>query len=357
MKAYELLDAVGGIDERYIQQAAPKKNRKKRWIRWGTLAACLCLAVAVTFFSRLSKLPPISLDPNHSEAAYQNDVKNPLSSVIPDDDVAETQDHSQGGIFIPAIELPEASDNAVLDMIGLVVYQGGIYTQTGSGSYYGESAQKIEALVGEYLGYATGTLNEWSTRNEYAQEFASTYTGEVYAVKGYDTSFRVCIRQEVAGEDGKPVLWIEILDRLNGITISKGKDVFEDRLHLKGRVVAIQWQAHEDWNYNGGNIQDAPFGQDTWDSFLDAVDQGEFINMWMPNESFYENHPNSSIFDTPNQTHLILTMEDGTKVKLSLIEGGYVGYEATGWWYFVQIPGETFDAIYDACGGAHLTDW
>lgn len=32
------------------------------------------------------------------------------------------------------------------------------------------------------------------------------------------------------------------------------------------------------------------------------------------------------------------------------MEGGYVGYGPLGW-YFVQIPGDAFDAVFIACGG------
>lgn len=353
MKDYELLDAVGGIDEKYIRQASNESRRNKHWAKWGALAACLCLVVGGLFSAPLLKAPTDDPEPNQSGAVAENDEKTPSSAI--DTNTPQIADHTKEGILIPAIELPEATGNVEFDMIGLVVYRGGIYTQ--AGSYWGEDAKKIDMLVGDYLGYATGTINEWSTQDEYAQEFASTIAGEVYAVNGYDTSFRVCIRQEVEGEDGEPTLWIEFLDRLNGISISTGKDIFEDRLHLSGRVISIQWQSHDDWNHNRGNIQDASFDQSVWTAFLDTVNQGEFINTWMPNESFYDDHPNSSIYATPNQAHLILTMEDGTTVRLRLIEDGYVGYESVGWWYFVKIPGEVFDAVYNSCGGTHLTDW
>ncbi|MBP1554862.1 MAG: hypothetical protein J6U30_02160, partial [Oscillospiraceae bacterium] len=169
--------------------------------------------------------------------------------------------------------------------------------------------------------------------------------------------FRICVRKEFADENGEPTLFIEILERLNGISISTGKDLFEDRLHLSGRAASVRWQLHDDWNYNTGNIRDVSFDQTVWDAFLDEINTGAFMNAWMPEGSFYEDHPHSSIYDTPNQAHLILTMEDGTEVRLRLIEGGYVGYEVPAWWYFVKIPGEAFDAVYDSCGGTHLTDW
>ena len=40
-------------------------------------------------------------------------------------------------------------------------------------------------------------------------------------------------------------------------------------------------------------------------------------------------------------------MKDKTRVELRLFEGGYVGYQALGW-YFVKMPGDIFDKIYEA---------
>ena len=61
---------------------------------------------------------------------------------------------------------------------------------------------------------------------------------------------------------------------------------------------------------------------------------------------------NESIYDTQNQAHLILTMSDGTVIRIRLIEGGYVGYDPLAW-YFVKIPEDVFNSVYDACGGTH----
>ena len=73
--------------------------------------------------------------------------------------------------------------------------------------------------------------NAKSEIEKYAENFASTVSGKVYAVKGYDTDFRICIREEVEDENGKPTLWIQFLARLNGITFNTGADLFENRLH------------------------------------------------------------------------------------------------------------------------------
>ena len=46
MKDYELLDAVGGIDSKYIESAG-QKSRRPAWRAAGAIAACLVLAVGV----------------------------------------------------------------------------------------------------------------------------------------------------------------------------------------------------------------------------------------------------------------------------------------------------------------------
>ncbi len=48
MKKIDFCDVMGGIDEEYIKAAhAPKAKKKPVWLKWGAMAACLCLLVAV----------------------------------------------------------------------------------------------------------------------------------------------------------------------------------------------------------------------------------------------------------------------------------------------------------------------
>lgn len=335
------LDCIGYVDGKLIEKAEKYTAAKKKntWVKWGTTAACLCLVLAGA----------LSLNGHFGNTDVVTDYpagKNDLvSDGQPVSDYSKTG-VTETGLRIPALELPETTGGdgyaVQYDMIGLVVYKGGIYTQ--AERYFGAGALKIDALVGEYLGYATGSINEWSAQEEYAKEFASTIAGEVYEVIGYDTDFRVCVRNEFENENGEKELFIEFLDRLNGITLATGADLFESRLHLRDRIDNIQWQSHGDWNYNLGNIQNADLEPELWEDFLDQLDSGTFVNTWDPETS------GSSIYDTDKQAHVFLTMEDGTVISLRLIEGGYVGYDPM-IWYFVKIPGDTFDAVFTACSG------
>lgn len=43
-----ILDAIGGINENAVQDAkAYKRPKSKRWLKWGAMAACLCLVVGI----------------------------------------------------------------------------------------------------------------------------------------------------------------------------------------------------------------------------------------------------------------------------------------------------------------------
>ena len=330
MNALDLLDAIGAAEDQDIL-LAQKQKRKYRWIPWAA-AACLLLAVGVG-----ALLPPPA----------------PITEPIPETHTLPLQ-NQETGVWIPAIELPTPQETAMADMIAFVMYQGKMYTD--AEMYSEEESPRLEGLLGEQIGESTGTIDEWSDEAEYAHEFASNVPGAVYTVQGYDPEFRLCVRRDFTDDSGAHRMWLHFLERLNGIRLSTGADLFEDRLHLRGNVTSIQWQAHSDWDWNLGGIQDAAISEDVWNAFLDAMDAGQFVDTHRPDcEPFYEGRAHSSVYDTPNQAHLFLTMTDGTRVELRLIEGGYVGYAPLGW-YFVQIPGEAFDAVYAACGGAHETD-
>lgn len=351
MKGYDLLDAVGGIDAKFVENAsqekssAERKKKKEKWYPWAALAACLCLVVfAGILFPRLPHPTPADVS---EPAGTGLRVQTPGDTAVPAVPSAPTAE----GVWIPSLELPENTGNVQTDMIGLVVYNGGCYTQ--AEDYYGEDARRIDSLVGELLGYASGNIDEWSKQEAYEQEFASTIPGEVYAVNGYDTDFRICIRQEVEDANGETTLWIQFLDRLNGITLTAGEDLFESRLHIRERTGNIQWQSHDDWDSGGSDLRDADLDPALWEEFLAQADRGEFFSAWDPGCSAANPAGGkASVYDTLDQAHLVLTMTDGTSVRLRLIAGGYVGYDALGW-YFVRIPGEAFDAVYDACGGTH----
>ena len=60
MKSYEILDAIGGIDTKYIENAARTKKHAPFWSKAISAAACLCLlAGAAIYFKPAMQTPPV----------------------------------------------------------------------------------------------------------------------------------------------------------------------------------------------------------------------------------------------------------------------------------------------------------
>lgn len=81
MTNYELYEILGDIDERRVKEAREyRKPKKTIWLKWGPLAACLCL-VAVVTFATIRFLGGIVTQPND----------------IPGTDIAQRGDDSSSG--------------------------------------------------------------------------------------------------------------------------------------------------------------------------------------------------------------------------------------------------------------------
>lgn len=324
MNGEELLNKLELIDHDLIEEAATARKKKKvpNWKKWGAIAASICLVVIGASY--------IGRGQRGDEKEYQGSEQEGYENTH-----GITQDK---GVNVPGIELPK-NNNSDADMIGLIVYQGNIYTQ--AGWYVGKDADEIQDLVGERIGYAKGGIDEWSTQDEYADELASTLRGDVYTVNGYGSEFRICIQGEYEnGDSGETIEYIEFYENLNGITLYKGEDFFEDRLHLMTNWESVQYQEHDNWN-------NAPVDEYEYHTLEGVTD----VHM----EEFFKELSTSDFVDltgteiySENQAHLIVTMKDGTDIELRLFEGGYVGYQPMGW-YFVKMPGEIFDLVFQAC--------
>ena len=289
MTELNLLDAIGSIDKKYVEDAddvaegtrretVPEQSeetvkheyestgkpvKKKMITKWLPLVACLSVVAALgiilaVHFARdkeginekigqmASATDKVS-DSKETESGNGNldYYSEKYDRVAPDAHIEDGTDARvtpapdmqfiDQGLRIPALSVPEPKEWAMYDMIGTLVYNGSIYTQT-ENQYMDLEAEQKEALLGEYLGHATSSLDEWSSFEEYDKEFASTYEGDVYSVKGYDPDFRVCIRYEEE-YDGEKHLFLFFLERLNDITINTGYDVFEARLKDRKSVV------------------------------------------------------------------------------------------------------------------------
>lgn len=235
---------------------------------------------------------------------------------------------SQGdGIYIPKMELPKKT-NAMANMIGLIVYQGRIYTQSDTRI----SPENAGKLVGEKLGTTKGNLDEWSKQEDYAVEFASSIgKSEVYSVKGYDKSFRIMTYGKREGN-----IHAEFFECFNGVTIRTGADVF-DKLKIENNVAYAKQEKFASWNYNKQQYREIKDLQ-SLDSFI----------MELKNTTPYTQESLSYLFNNQgdtNQKFVYITLKDSSEVQLRLFKEGYVFYGS--FHIFFKIEGKVFDKLWD----------
>lgn len=290
MKSNRILNALGQVDERYVDEAAVIKPTfaRRRWARWSALAACLCLVAGGTIWF-------VSRDATQPSVADKNVVFSEDGVTIPPDEVT--------------LSLPDNTEACWA--YSFFIYQGRLYK-----SYdhvYGESN-----LIGEHLGYAKGMIDVWTPKEGYV-ELAGNIKGDFFSVNGYDPEFMLCRRMN----DGS----VQIFINDNDMTLKYGSDLLENRFHLSNNLAEVVYENQYSWN----DGLDQQFSLNDAQTLLDLttmLDQGTFIpesNIPLPEGLDYLSQ--SKLY------HLFLHMKNGTTIELSLLEGGYISFGI----YFNQV--------------------
>lgn len=273
MKGEQLLHALGEVDEEYLAQVdelrrMPPKKKRHTWI---PMAACLCLVAGVAAW------------------ALQGGMG------MPSKDGAETNSNgmsgSAQGIYVPPleVELPQAETETMIDMSGFFIYQGRLYAQM-------DVVEQGQNLVGEQLGESSGTIDEWTSENQYLDGTGSI-GGPFYEVKGYDPRYLLCMVHDY----GVELFWNNC-----DITVSTGGDVLEEVFHLSDGIV----QAESDFQGDTGSMT--------------QITQLEQLETWV---NALSQAPALSSAETDMEQclgHLYLTKADGVTVHLRLMGNGYV---------------------------------
>ncbi len=243
-----------------------------------------------------------------------------------------------GGVVLPAIKLPRGSNAASMDMIGLIVYKGKIYTQTATEIDAGYAAE----LLGEKLGRTKSGINEWSKQDAYAVEFASSIgEADVYAVKGYSPEFRVMTYMERDGE-----VYAELYECLNGITVKSGADVF-GQLGLTGNVTEAHYRTYNDWYY----------GVESYQMIEDSALISDFTELLSASEPVTRAAAEAELGDYRNDDNyreLALQLKDGTRVTLMVLRGGYIRYSNAD--VFFKMDAEHFKRLWEVLAGEERLD-
>lgn len=235
--------------------------------------------------------------------------------------------NSTDGIYISKIELPK-NNNAAMDMIGLIVYQGRVYTQTGTKV----NPESAEDLRDEKLGTTKGNIDEWSRQDDYAVELASSIgKQDVYSVKGYDKSFRIMTYGKING-----TAYAEFFECLNGITIKTGADVF-NKLKIENNIKTAKYENFESWNYS----------KQQYIELTQLQELKGFVNE-LKNTIPYKQEDLSYLWDDNgeiNQKFVYVTLNDGSEVQIRLFKDGYIYYSCSH--IFFKMENQAFDKLWN----------
>lgn len=212
-------------------------------------------------------------------------------------------------VVVPAIMLPNQSETEQAAMPFLIVYKGRIYSYTWSTN----DSNQINGFLGEQIGTAVPTLDEWSEQEEYAVEFASSFSEEkaIYTMKGYDESFRL-----IAYDENSPTETI-LLEHLNDLTFHTGEDFFQ-QLKLEGNISHARVQTWDDY-FNERNQ-------------FKEVDDLALLNEFVVELNNTRPHEYPREYDERIDTErvdskmLFLNLSDGISVQLRLYENNYIMY-------------------------------
>ncbi|MDQ8738238.1 hypothetical protein [Paenibacillus sp. LHD-38] len=250
-------------------------------------------------------------------AAYQNFSDNYLQ-VSP----------SRSVIQVSEIVL---SDNSNMKyMFSLIVHDGKVYVQSDTSM---ESSQ-AKQLLGRKLGTTKGVIDEFSKQDKYEVELASTTSGlNVFKVKGYDEDFRIMTYTENGGKVNA-----RFYEHLNGITIKDGADVF-GKLKLAGNIVSSEYKNMKDWNNNIDNYHIID-NERVINAFVKALNHATpFLRKDIEGEL-------DATYKNGGLRELALSLKDGSRVRVIVMQNGYVHYGLGSEVYF-KMDGQVFKKLWN----------
>lgn len=283
----EIPEDLGGRTAAGIRKAKEEMKNKPRnpWLRSLSVVAIVAALISFLF---LGKALINFLD---------KETSPPLAS-----------NTEEGVVIIPEIEIDLSDDTSDFDMMALLSYKGRIYQETDS--YVTEEA--AGKLLGKKLARTRDSLDEDSDFAYYEEELASSIgVKEIYAVKGYDESFRVMAYEIYEGD-----LYVQFFEHLTDISLTSGEDIF-GQLKLRDRVEKVEYRNYDDWYYERDHFR--------------VLEEGEFLESFI--EALYEAKPRQldeegyfNQFSNENFKELRLHLVDDVLVSLRLTKNGHIHY-------------------------------
>lgn len=319
MSPFKFLEALGHLDDQYIQQAAQYSGKRRKFFRVTGTAAAACLVVVVSTAG--IRLLPQGQSFSSLSVSQMYDQKEDR---VPD--ISQQTDYT-GGVTIPPADVYLGNDaSAQASMAAFFIYQGRCYVQY-------ETLDEDYDLIGEHLGTAKGLIDEWTPADGYV-DLAGSIGGDFYAVNGYDPEFMLCMKSTTS------LLRLFICN--NGITLQYGSELYEDRLHLSGNIDAVEFESRASWYYSENERyrlnEDC---NEIIEAFIQQLNAAEvLLSDQIPLDDGVRYAYETEIY------HLYFKMQDGMIVHLRLYQNGYVCFDGM-LDVAVQIPEKEWTALLD----------
>ncbi len=344
--AYGKIKADDAFKQETMELLCRKVTEKKRrnFVPVVAVAAALAVAVPVAVI-RASHRGVITEVSSSTATAAAPSVAAPAASAAVTLGAAPSGTQN-GGVKLPAVERPKygsmkSSENTAIRMAGFVVHNGAVYTQCGTTI----SAEDAVKILGQKLGTAKCSPDGWSKKSDFQTELASTFKGDIYTVKGYDSGFELIgIGKYTESKTKQEKEFAQVFQHLNGITVASGADVF-GKINLHGRVTGItafNWSAGEPVCGTGlYAIGKEPLEE----KLVDALDEAKpSLLSTIPRYG-----PGGEIWNDAKDRRSVVTativLKDGSHVALTFRKDGYVSYASCGAAF--KIPADVFHEVWN----------
>lgn len=329
MKSVDQLKISEDFNERTAKLMKEARNQSKQKSRIMKKMVYSAASIATIIAAGAAAIHITNTVSNHNDNIIE--IQNTQTA-----DHTLAKDTTSNAVTIPTVELPKSPSAEIKGrMLPLFVYKGHIYIQSSTTFFTVDGTapakEDVLKLRGDLLGTTKGSIDEWSSQDDYAKEFASNLGegGKVYTVKGYDSNHRLMVYFEYPDGFG-----CDIYDSFGGLTLKNGADYF-NLLNLKDNVVSYTWESYDSWN-NGKNEVKEVKADDTFHNFLnslyDAVPIGENTDMLVENTDF------------DSQKFITIKTKDNLNTTLRLFKNGYVYDIQAG---FFKVDDNAFYAFWD----------
>ena len=242
-------------------------------------------------------------------------------------DITETTENASAaetdGIYYQPVSESEIGyvfpENAVVCFaFSYLYYNGSMYTS----SYVLSSPAKAEidafadGIKESKLAAVYSNRDEfWSEDSSKLSDVDGNINGTICSAAGYDEDFRICVCYERYIEPTDETYYgFIVFDKLNGITVSKGSDLFKDRLHLDEYTEVRILNSDENGDYEEKLSGD-------FSELVQAMLNGRFIEADQDTrESFSKRESYTFVFYT----------ETGLGTYVSVYPDGYVSMTSGG---------------------------